>query len=797
MTLIALVAAWVAGILVASTTDASISLWAGLAIGAFVLAAWARHARYWRLLWLCIALCSLGAGRYAWANRTLPDHHIAHYVDSGYVTLTGIIAQDADVRDQHVNLRVQVETLQQRNVTISAEGLVLVQAPRFGDYTYGNRVRVSGALLTPPEFDDFSYRDYLARRGIHAMIPNADIETLGHDKGSPWYAAMYDLKARAQRTIDRILPSPQAPLLNGILIGVETGISADVREAFNATGTSHVIAISGANIIVVIRVLMGLFTPSLGTRRASLITIAGIACYTVFVGADAAVVRAAIMGSLAMFTPYLGQQAHLPRARKTYGLTAIAFAVWLMTAANPNTLWDIGFQLSVAATAGLILFGDYFEGQLKKLLRIGFAHHTARSLTRMLAEPITVSLAAQITTTPLILVYFGRLSLISLLANILIVPVQAYIMTLGWLAVLLGLIWLPAGEVAAWIVWLPLTYTLKIARALGRVEWAAIDVEFSDTNTWAVYGALVLLALVIMQHREDRSILWRAIRQRITTLTMISATIVVTLLVWIMAFSQPDGKLHVWFLDVGHGHAALLRTPNGTHILIDGGPNPTQLRRAVGDELSFWNKTLDMVIVTQPKASAIGALPALLDNYDVTLMLTNGHNVDAESYQALVAAWEKHHIAVQPVTAGYTITTGDGVLIEVLHPQTAPVPNDKVDDMAMVLRVSYGNTAFLITPDLSPAAEDALFNAGWYAGSTVLELPAFGDEAANTTVFLTAINPQVAVVSVGAGNRSGLPDAETVARLGHITPHTLYRTDHHGTIECVTDGQTLNIFTQR
>ncbi len=140
MTLIALVTAWVTGIFLASTTDAPVSIWIGLAVGAFVLAALAGRTRSWRLLWLCVALCSLGAGRYAWANHALSDEHIAHYVDRGYVTLTGVITQDADVRDQHVNLRVEVETLQLRGAATSAEGVVLVQAPRFGDYA-GTRDR--------------------------------------------------------------------------------------------------------------------------------------------------------------------------------------------------------------------------------------------------------------------------------------------------------------------------------------------------------------------------------------------------------------------------------------------------------------------------------------------------------------------------------------------------------------------------------------------------------------------------------------------------------------------------------
>ncbi|MBN2304902.1 MAG: ComEC/Rec2 family competence protein [Anaerolineae bacterium] len=785
MTLLYLVAAWAAGIFFAPR-ESPTGVWLALAAGSFVLAYVVRRRRSHRLGLLCAALFMLGAGRYAWATRPLPANHIQHYTDSGYVTLTGLIAQDADVRDKHVNLHIEVESLQDGDTYNPAQGRILIQAPRYGEYSYGDRVRVSGQLLTPPEFDDFSYRDYLARRGIHAMIPNAQVDILEHDQGQPWYAAMYKLKERAQQTIDRLLPSPQAPLLSGILLGVESSISDDVREAFNRTGTSHVIAISGANIIVVIGVLMKLLEPGLGKRRAGWVTMIGVGVYTLFVGADPAVVRAAIMGGLAVMASQLG--------RKTYGLTSLAFAIWLMTAWNPLTLWDVGFQLSIAATAGLILFGDIFTRWLEKLLRLVFAQDTARKVTQWLSEPIAVSLAAQITTTPLILVYFGRLSAISLLANILIVPVQSYIMTVGWLAVLVGMIWSTLGELLAWVVWIPLTYTIEVVRALSKVEWASVNVDFSSSYAWGFYSALLVLALMMIQHPEDRADLFRLLRQRITAYTVIIVGVIVAILVWLMAWQQPDGKLHVWFLDVGHGHAVLIQTPNGAQILIDGGPNPTQLRSAVGDQMPFWDRDLDLLIVTQPKTTAISAIPALLDRYDVQLALTNGHVADSDSYQALVQAWKKHNIEVLPVTAGYRLETGDHVLLEILHPQTSPNTDAKIEDEGMIIRVSYGDTAFLITPDLSTKAEDALSKAGWYVGSTVLELPSHGDDDANPAAFLRAVSPQAAVVIVGAGNRSNLPSDQTLQRLEDIKTVPVYRTDQHGTVEMVTDGQTLWIY---
>lgn len=742
-------------------------------------------------------LFALGAGRYAQADAPLPSSHIAHYADTGYVTLTGTVLQDADVRDTHTNLRVAVDTLTTNRTTVQVRGIVLAQASIFETYTYGDRVRVSGVLLTPPEFDDFSYRDYLARQHIHAMLPNAEVVVLAHGQGNPVYAALYAVKARAQATIDRLLPSPQAPLLSGILLGVENGISADIREAFNETGTAHIIAISGANIIVVIRVLMGFLARFLSNKNASLATIAGVVLYTVFVGADAAVVRAAIMGTVTIIAIQVGRQAYSRRARQTYALTALALSVWLMTLLNPYTLWDIGFQLSVAATAGLILFGGLFTQALERALQRGFARETARSVTQMLSEPLTVSLAAQITTTPLILLYFGRFSTVSLLANILIVSVQPYIMTLGGLATIVGMVWLLPGQIIAWTAWLPLTYTLEIVRALGALDFASFEIAFTPSDAWAMYGLLLVPVLLIRLHTEDRAALMQLLRRHITTASLLLVSTAITLLVWLAAWSQPDSKLHVWFLNVGQGHAVLIQTPRGAQILVDGGPNLTRLRSALGNALPFRDRALDLMIVTQARNSTISALPALLDYYDVGTVLYNGHNAETVAVEALHRAWAARGVDVVNIVAGYTVETDDGVRLEFLSPPTAPGPDDNMDQVAAILRVSYGNSAFLLTPTLNEAALRSLLDSGQYIESTVLELPSHGNRAVNTDRFLSAVQPQIGVVGVAAGNRSGLPHEETIERLEEFTDQALFRTDRHGTIEIITDGQHLWVYPER
>lgn len=785
MTLVYLVVAWVAGILVAQTMRPGVEVWLAGGAVCLLLAIAYRAERPLRLAFILAMTFSFGAARHAWHQRPHDANHITRHVDSGFVTVVGVIVRTPEIRENLVNLTVRVETLTTPAGTERARGLILAQAPRYGDYAFGDRVRVAGSLLTPPEFDTFSYRDYLARRGVYAIVPNAYVDRLASRQGNRWAQALFDLRDDARQTLDRLLPSPEAPLLAGILLGLDDDLPRNVQEAFDRTGTTHVIAISGSNMIILMKITLSLLTPLLGIRRGRLATAGSVAVYTAFVGGDPAVVRAGIMGCLALFAAQTGRRSH--------GITSLAFAIWLMSLHSPAVLWDIGFQLSAAATASLVLLGDDFTRAFEAVLRLLFPSATARKITGWLAEPVTISLAAQVATTPLAMIYFERVSLASLLANMLVVPAQAYSMVCGWLALVGGMLARPLGEILAWSAWLPLAYTLAVVRRLADFSWASVNVSIAPSAAWGFFLLFFGFGWLRLMHPEDRAALLASLRRRLKTGTALLATGVVCVAVWYSALTQPDGKAHVWFLDVGHGHAVLIQSPRGAQILIDGGPNPSRLRQAVGDALPAWDRALDLVIVTHPNSSAMGALPALLAHYKTGLVASNGQRPGGEEARALAERLARQGIPTLTLTAGQRIVTDDGLAIDVLHPPGSPANDDDPDDFALVLRVAYGQAAFLIGPGLSARATSALLDSREYLGSTVALLPAHGSARNNPPELLSALHPQVAIVMAGAGNRLGLPSASTVEHLEEAGV-PLYRTDRHGTVEFVTDGETLTIY---
>jgi competence protein ComEC len=354
--------------------------------------------------------------------------------------------------------------------------------------------------------------------------------------------------------------------------------------------------VSGSNITIISGIFYGLARRAFGKNRAFWVATAGVAVYTIFVGASAAVARAAVMGILYLVATRLGRASYAP--------ASLAAAAFFMTLLNPFTLWDVGFLLSFAATIGLVLYTEPLERWFERTL-VGFTSaERAQKIVGLVSEALLVTTAAQITTTPIILHIFGRFSLITLATNFLILPVQSYLMIAGGIALLLGLILRPAGQALGWITWVFLTYTIEMVRLTARVPFASVPVKMEGWMVWGYYALLAGLTWWLKQDKERRRELWDRITTSLRTQmkTQIIGGATVVLLVLGFAFWQglPDGRLHVVFLDVGQGDAIFIETPSGKQVLIDGGPSETQVLAQLGRQMPFWDRTLDMAVLTLP-----------------------------------------------------------------------------------------------------------------------------------------------------------------------------------------------------
>ena len=292
---------------------------------------------------------------------------------------------------------------------------------------------------------------------------------------------LYRVKTIFEAQINTLYPEPHASFMAGLLTGSRKGIPKDRMEDFNKTGLTHIIAISGYNITIVITVIMSaLFW--LPTRLRYSASIASIILFTLFVGASAAVVRAAIMGILGLLALQAG---HKTSARLSVLWTALLMISW-----NPKILWyDASFQLSFLAVIGLIEISPLLEPYLTRVPR-----------TLAMRESLTMTIAAQITATPLIILLFGRLSLISPVTNLLVAPALPLAMLIGFTGTLISFISMPLGLAISYCGWATLEWVLFIAKIGARIPLASIGIR-------APYIILMLyyMCLVIAIHRAKSS----------------------------------------------------------------------------------------------------------------------------------------------------------------------------------------------------------------------------------------------------------------------------------------------------
>lgn len=571
----------------------------------------------------------------------LPADHVARIADAlgdgDTVVVTGVITAWPETRPHSARYRLHVQEIRWRGERKQVRGTVLVRAARYPAYRYGDRVRVVGRLSRPPVFDDFDYRRYLARQGIHAVLAAERIVPLDAGHGSRFWHVLYGLRARGAETIDATLPEPYAALAKGILLGIESDIPRDLYADFNATGTSHIIVISGFNIAIVAGLFLALLGPLLGKRRAAVVAIVGIGLYVLLVGADAAVVRAGLMGGIFAASQVLRRQTH--------ALNSLFASALIMLSLNPLTLWDVGFQLSFLATLGLIVILPGIQRPFRATLARILPEAWHGPTFDLLNDALVVTAAAQTTTTPLIVATFGRVSLISLLTNALILPVQPAIMVGAGVSTLVGMLWLPLGRVMALVPLLPLAWTVAAVRLTADWPGAGMAAPPGLRPLAALYYA-GLAIVVVAYHRRLFGLrpfprpcaaalarlrrLWDMIAlspRRARWLLAVAALIPA-------AFLVPTTATTFEILPGGH---ALITTPDGWHLLFPTrGPRPdpplATLPPLTPPSSTVW-------VVTHTDAATLAALRLLLQDASPTLVIMPPLCLPAAACPADVAAF--------------------------------------------------------------------------------------------------------------------------------------------------------------
>ncbi|GJL53606.1 MAG: DNA internalization-related competence protein ComEC/Rec2 [Nitrospirales bacterium] len=645
----------------------------------------------------------------------------------------------------------------------------------------------------------FHFGEYLSRKGVHAVaavsgagtvevrqVSSAGIISVCWQQIDVW-------RERVHRAAMAVLDDPALGLFLGMIIGEQSFITSDVRDAFMVTGTVHIISISGSHLGliaflmffcvkgIVLRLpivwLEWLSVRLTATRLAVLLTMPVVSFYTLLAGSEIATVRSWVMIMVFLLTVWIGRAKHL--------LTALGIAAMLALVANPQEMYDTSFQLSYSAVLAIafVIQMQQQKTEHDQGLYEPSSGLVERSWQRM-KQAWWITLAVTLVTWPLVAYYFHHIAWLGLFSNVLVVPLVGFLMVpLGLLSVvwvlLTGSDALPLGFLHQAIA----DVVVTIVKALAGIPGAEWHVASPSIGMMLVYyGLLVALALNVPKPKFQVS-------------CAIGVTAILLWWGWSPRLDHDPNTVRVTFLDVGQGDASVIELPDGQTILIDGGPAYRRLdmgQAVIGPYL--WDRgirRIDHVIATHPQWDHVGGLPWILKSFDVGRYWSNGIVREQAFYQRLQTMIKKVGLTEQMIAKRQEIASAGPCTFKALSPfmptrdlprlSISSVSGAALNNRSIITRLDCGEHSMLFTADAEVEALSKLNELSEAHTARIVKVPHHGAKSSLHDEWIHQLDADVAVVSAGQQNRYGHPSplvVEAYAQEGI----PLYRTDHDGAV---------------
>ena len=499
LVLLWLSAGFLSGIIIAGEVFEVISIWQPgilILIGFFCTVVFKKkNDQKGFFLSLLVVSFLLGTMRYQAEESGLRSGNTAlPCSENRMVTMQGIVQEPTSEYIAYSETRLKLIQYQDEDgIWQPSDAVLVMRLPASFHYEYHTQITLEGKVTPTIEPDEKPHTAWLKRNGVDYQIFYPTISSVIPANNDSFMANVYTFKTRAYHRLQTLMPFPESELIAGIVLGIESRIPEYLQEAYRLTGTAHIIAISGFNITLLATSVSLLCNRIFPYRIGALISIVVIALYTLLVGAQPAVLRAALMGILAIPATLIG--------RKVIGVHALAIAAACMTLENPYILWDIGFQLSFCATFGILTFVDYFTEKVDRFLN-RIAAPSREWLLGIIKENVLTTLSAQIATLPILIKYFGQLPLIAPLVNMLILPLQPFLMEAGGIAVLLSMGCYPLGRIIGLLTWIPAAFNDQIILLFAQIP---ATVTLSGRGWyWISIAINIFLLFHIFQERRKK-----------------------------------------------------------------------------------------------------------------------------------------------------------------------------------------------------------------------------------------------------------------------------------------------------
>ena len=643
--------------------------------------------------------------------------------------------------------------------------------PAMGDtvFSKGKFVKLSDRR-NPGEFN---FKAYYARQNIYCRIFIDKKDSPRIISGGQTIISdriIHSVQNYIRQTIQNSTDQKTAGLLLALLLGDKSSIDENLKADFADTGVIHVLAVSGLHvgyILIILTICASILRIPWGWNR--LVIILGLFFYAALTGGKPSVIRASFMAVLYVLAPVLDRQPQI--------WNIIGFSAAVLLAYDPMYIQDLGFILSFSAVISIVFFYSLLtEKVLPEFLN-----------PRSISNPILsngwslflVSLSAQLGTLPITALFFHKIPVISLVANVLIVPIVGILVVVGFF--IIGLSWSPIASIlsghAAWFIQVVISW---LANRFSSFPYSSISISHIGLYEITVYFLLITTVLFLLQ---------QSFRARGVLLCVVIANI----LIWKNVFSVPSAD--IIFMDVGQGDAALIRFSNGKTMLVDAG-NRNRWEdygaRVVLPVLNYFDiKQLNWTVMSHPHADHIGGLVSVVEEIHTDTLWDSYADYDSWTYNHLLDRYSNAGTEIIIPNSGDILVISPLESIHILAPDSSFVKQShNINNASIVFKLTVGETSLLFTGDIEKEGDERLLNFGEYLKTDVLKVAHHGSITSTSNALLKFISPVIAVVSVGEGNKFSHPSAGVMDRFSS-QGITIHRTDHKGALWLQMDGHNI------
>ncbi len=761
-------------------------------------------------------------------ESTRPSNHILNHIQEGKTTsVEGKIYSSPRVLADRTYYLLELESLNTRPTTGTMR--VSVYKPhavfKSGDQVRFNKVR----LKIPRNFKNpgrFDYHRYLKSRSIDVTGNISRPETMertGRFDLPFWHAGPQQLRNHLVTSLEKLFSGEEGVLLKAMVLGMKDSLSTKVRENYIATGLAHLMAVSGLHIGFVAAtsyfilwplVFYGLFLLNPDSARAghtrkvtAVLCLIPVLFYMVVVGAKVSSLRAGIMVSALLIAILFDRQSSLFNAFLTAGFIIL---LW-----KPESVLDVGFQLSFMAVGGILLVFTLLsqinddpvarmgEPTWSQKLTRGYPPNTffleklKLRFEKILIGGTVASVTVTAVTLPVLIYQFNRISLVGIFLNVIMVPLASLLIPAVLLMIIVGtvsytlasLLVLPALPITQFFLWVP--------EVFARSSFSSVYIP-TPPSLWLVfYFSVFVTGLLIFRNQT----LNQEVNGLLKKSFIVSVVCALVLFSWPRAFQFPSDKLAISVLDVGQGESLLIEFPNGETLIMDGG-GFYKNRLDVGGRIVapfLWNRgirKIDYMVATHSDNDHIRGLYSLLDLFPVKHFLTLGDSFVGQRLRNLQNQARERGAKFLRLKMNKPIHVGEVQLIP-LHPEPGQSSSSdrRVDnDLSLVLRLEYRDFSMLFTGDISDKVEEKLAKNPQQVEADILKAPHHGSRFSNSPTFIKAVSPDTVIFSSGYLNRMHHPHPETLERYQDAGVDIL-RTDAHGAVQIITDGNDYEIRT--